>query len=421
MQKQKNKQRGITLISLVVTIIVLIILAGVSINMIVGENGIITQAKKAEEQTRDATVQSEKQMNSLVYEMEGNLSKVNVNEIAIQNCTIDGKTANYLNPVIPKGFKAINTETAKWGETDAYLNGLVIEDATSDSVTQGSQFVWIPVKNYEEFHLIEGYDNKKLQNRLTQPTPSREAGMSLTENLPKEPNNAKNALLGTIESVSMYESVRKYGGFYIARYEAGVEGTTTSTITEDANKQVQNGTIKPVSKKGVGVWNCIAWGDNSADLASDGVAGNDLEDGAVRVARAMYNNPITGDVNTETTVVSTLCYGVQWDAIMNFLDSGYITASCDINSIIVNSQGIGNATGKIATTGSSESYKQKNIYDLAGNLYEWTMEAFGDNMRIRRGGHYDSDFTTLSISNRATHEPDGKGPHVGFRVALYIP
>ena len=52
MEKQKNKQRqnGITLIALVVTIIVLIILAGVSINMLVGDNGIITQAQTAKEE-----------------------------------------------------------------------------------------------------------------------------------------------------------------------------------------------------------------------------------------------------------------------------------------------------------------------------------------------------------------------------------
>ncbi len=51
MQKQKNKEKGITLIALVVTIIVLIILAGVSISMLVGDNGIITQAQGAKEET----------------------------------------------------------------------------------------------------------------------------------------------------------------------------------------------------------------------------------------------------------------------------------------------------------------------------------------------------------------------------------
>lgn len=49
MLKQKNKEQGITLVSLVVTIIVLIILAGVSINTLVGDNGIITMAQQAKE------------------------------------------------------------------------------------------------------------------------------------------------------------------------------------------------------------------------------------------------------------------------------------------------------------------------------------------------------------------------------------
>ena len=69
MQKQKNKERGITLIALVVTIIVLIILAGVSINMLVGENGIINMAQRAKEGTTNATITSEEQMNVLVDEM----------------------------------------------------------------------------------------------------------------------------------------------------------------------------------------------------------------------------------------------------------------------------------------------------------------------------------------------------------------
>ena len=54
MLKQKNKERGITLIALVVTIIVLIILAGVSIGMLVGENGIITGAQRAKQETDQA-------------------------------------------------------------------------------------------------------------------------------------------------------------------------------------------------------------------------------------------------------------------------------------------------------------------------------------------------------------------------------
>ena len=73
--QEKNNAKGITLIALVVTIIVLIILAGVSISMIVGDNGIITQAQRAERETANATVASEEQMNVLVDELNGYLTE----------------------------------------------------------------------------------------------------------------------------------------------------------------------------------------------------------------------------------------------------------------------------------------------------------------------------------------------------------
>lgn len=76
-------QKGITLIALVVTIIILIILAGVSISMVVGDNGIITQAREAERETANATIASEKQMNALVDEMNQYLTGKNETEISI--------------------------------------------------------------------------------------------------------------------------------------------------------------------------------------------------------------------------------------------------------------------------------------------------------------------------------------------------
>ena len=69
MEKQKNKERGITLIALVITIIVLIILAGVSMTMLVGDNGIIMQSQRATKETTISTIVSEEQMNALVDEV----------------------------------------------------------------------------------------------------------------------------------------------------------------------------------------------------------------------------------------------------------------------------------------------------------------------------------------------------------------
>lgn len=79
MQKQKNKQKGITLIALVVTIIVLIILAGVSINMLVGENGIITQAQTAKEENGRAEIIEKIQLEITEKQTE-NLGTINEEE-----------------------------------------------------------------------------------------------------------------------------------------------------------------------------------------------------------------------------------------------------------------------------------------------------------------------------------------------------
>ncbi len=70
-----RNQKGITLVALVVTIIVLIILAGVSVALVVGDNGIITQAQRAEQETANATITSEEQMNALVNEINQNISE----------------------------------------------------------------------------------------------------------------------------------------------------------------------------------------------------------------------------------------------------------------------------------------------------------------------------------------------------------
>ena len=72
MQKQKNKEKGITLVSLAVTIVVLIILAGVSINTLVGDNGIITMVQQARENIELAKKEEEDQLNSLYEELKNN-------------------------------------------------------------------------------------------------------------------------------------------------------------------------------------------------------------------------------------------------------------------------------------------------------------------------------------------------------------
>ena len=149
---------------------------------------------------------------------------------------------------------------------------------------------------------------------------------------------------GTAESIAMYKSVKENKGFYIARFEAGVVGTTSSTTTNDTNKQTQDGSVKPVSQKGVGVWNFIPWG--GTDPASDGIPGDDNANGAVKVARSMYKN------DGVHKVTSTLCYGVQWDVALNFIDPNYISGSSI--EFVKNSREKGNYSASSPTTTGSK-------------------------------------------------------------------
>ena len=308
--------------------------------------------------------------------------------------------------IIPVGFCVVKG-------AGTIEEGLVISDVEDDDMENtkhGNQFVWIPVNDYSKFHLIEGYSSSVLQKYISQEVdPSREAGDIL--NVVGSPMT-KNSTKGIAESVAMYNSVKNNHGFYIARFEAGIEGTTDNYSLSAENKKVADGKTKPLSKKGVGVWNEIPWGGTSSNTASDGLPGDDTANGAVKVARSMYTKSNT------CGVTSTLCYGVQWDAVMNFIDTNYVKEEGNLTSFVANSEGNGNyGSSSAKLTGY---YEVKNIYDLGGNMNEWTMEAYDSNYRLGRGGHDNVDGSYGPASARGNAPPSSFGVHVGFRIALYL-
>ena len=411
---------GITLVALVVTIVVLLILAGVTITALLGDDGIIKKAQNAADLMNNAIQNEQNEMNALLNELDeiiaGNggggdtpggddqpeIPKgqiVTSSDSSITNVEYSDNTGT---AKIPVGFCVVKDSTENPSDINTVASGLVISDVADDDLDNskhGNQFVWIPVTDYDNnfhliegysnnslqtclgagsdpsnFHLIEGYSNNSLQKYLSPGSnPSREAGASKTEILPGKPNEA-NTVLGTDESVAMYKSVKENGGFYIARYEAGIAGTTDNYSL--STKTATDGSVKPLSKKGVGVWNSIAWGGTSSVEASDNLPGNDNANGAVKVARSMYTK------SSSCGVTSTLCYGVQWDAVLNFIDPDYVNGN--VTGFVKDSSNMGNYSGSIATTGSNTDYQQKHVYDLAGNVYEWTMEALGTLSRVNR-------------------------------------
>ena len=306
-----------------------------------------------------------------------------------------GKTATenktYVNngeAVIPKGFIIVPG-------CDDVSKGLVISDNPDDTeidknniVANGNQFVWVPVTDMNKFVRQVGYYNGALDSGLSNFGEANGIGV----------NNKLNESIKTqTEAKSMYRSVESNGGFYIGRYETS---------------QGENG--KAEVKKDRAPWVGISW-SNSDSIEID-------EGGAVEAARTMY-----GNTRTKYGVTSTLCYGVQWDATLNFIDPNYITKAnqdkkpnCAIDSYIVDSTGKGNydSGGKI-NTGLKESYSIKNIYDMAGNVLEWTMETYESYDRVIRGGYYYTSGILFPSSIRASSGAYTSSD-IGSRITLYV-
>ena len=324
-EKFKNtKQRGITLIALVITIIILLILAGITIGLVTGDNGLLAQATRAKEETEKAQEKEENQLNS--YKQYITASE-NGNTLYTDK---EGRTA-----VIPNGFYIVP-------ELDDINEGLVISDKENDINDEGNQFVWVPVPEFREFKRYLFYDNMEITSNYTELSGD---GININELAGESKKEAE----------EMYKSVNENGGFYIGRYEAGREG-------ENA-----------VSKKGIDVYNNIIWGNSMTDENG----------GAVEKARKF-------DIQSgHPNVTSTLVYGVQWDAVMRWLSNG----TKEEKSWVTNSEGKGNyldndETNNPAKTGLIEEYQMKHIYDLAGNVSEWTMESYSTNQKVSRGGNY---------------------------------
>ena len=300
--------------------------------------------------------------------------------------------------IIPKGFAIVPG-------LDDVSKGLVISDDPNDTeidrnnkISNGNQFVWIPVTDMSKFVRQEGFQENNLQNILNGCGEADARGVN---------NKVKESTETQQESQEMYKSVADNGGFYIGRYEAGVEEARTSYSTPLPDAIV---------KKNKPAYNYIGWSDTD-DI-------NNEKGGAVEIARRMYTDKNTYGVR------STLCYGVQWDAALNFIDNKYITnaavdgkPTCTADSYIVNSSNKGNySKGNYSETitGSDDAYALNNIYDMAGNLGEWTMESYNTNNRVNRGGYYNYSGSNFPSSNRSCGNPSLSYINGGFRVALYV-
>ena len=485
MKKTKDilkSNKGITLMALVITIIVIVILVGITISAVIGDHGIITETKQAKDDYLAGEAAEQSTLDSAVSEIRrareeagmpssgsgsysgGSSSSGSGNSGSGNNNSGSGNSGSGTNsgsgsgsssgnngygnysggnysPVCTQGNPvtfAQATDTAMFSKTtkSAYTDttiqnnnvvtipagyrmtteastideGIVIEDSN------GNQWVWIPVDNasilydtlqsevelggennsgvgtiykskseilnditrgtigdttnYREPDLIVTYD--KQDNAQTLLLQAGFSNLNATENSP-----SKTAIRCLAEDVAyryydMIQSVTYYGGFYIGRFE--LSGTVASpTIVKGQTVLVQSNWYQLFNA-------CSKF--------------------------------------TTSTAVSRMMYGCQWDAICKFISER--GSGTRVNLSDSRAYGCYSNWGTLCATGNAESWRTHNIYDIAGNAFEWTQEALDSNKRIGRGGSAFHAGDTSNVTSRISIEPNSSSSWMSSRPMMYV-
>ena len=312
-----------------------------------------------------------------------------------ENTTINGEEGNSNNPTIPAGYVPINTDTSNWGDgstapsQDSVDHGLVIKDDNDN------EWVWVPVpevtvmcdtSNTKEYTLCgtsgetavktNRYSKSGIISGKTRTTPGtttdpyfREPDLVVENPIGNEDYDAQEEYYKTIlgfaskekmaeafvaDYKKMIESIKTYGGFYIGRYELSEAGVQKDKAT------LTNTNWYNLYKK------CT-------------------------------------ELNASEKVETRMIWGCQWDVTMNWLISSGAKTSDEVNK---DSSSWGNykntsvkaddgttelkasRTSAKLNTGKTTFTMANNIYDLAGNCWEWTQEANDTYGRAGRGGSY---------------------------------
>ena len=405
-KKQKIKSKsGITLVALVVTIVVLLILAGVSLNLVIGNDGIIRRAKEAQERYRQASENEQKDLElaaDYIDEMISGIEKINGVPIPNGYYYVGGTKNTGL---------VISDESSDENKYKTAEDGKVLKDDLD-----GNQWVWVPVEKISKYcESVDSGESMSGSVGVTTKLYTKTATIGRTGDTAtikrvkpgntssyREPDlivgsngtsydaaNYKTIVgnNGTLKEMAelfkneyetMIKSIEKYGGFYIGRYE--LSGTvdnptekTGATITSKTWYELYNACKKIGSK-------------------SDG---SDKEGIATR-----------------------MIWGCQWDATCDFIatkgeqksikDSstwGNYANYNTSNSYTEGTTGYVKDAGTKQDTGTSEYWKANNIYDIAGNCFEWTQEANLTSYRAERGGVFRINGSNGPASSRGCDHP----------------
>ena len=383
--KQQNQKfnQGITLVALVVTIVVLLILSSVSLNLVLGDNGIIVKAKEAAETTAAAQEKEAMERNLLEKELENSLA------------TPTPKPQPTDGVKIPAGFYYVGgTKTSgivisdNVNDKDKYKNKAVV-----GTDLLGNQYVWIPCttdNTSSELQYtrtewgveVDGDDNSRaIKDELT----LTDASVTYSDADTANGINADVSKEIVAQIKAEKASVAQYGGYYIGRYEVGKNSDTA------------------VVKYNQTPYASITWST------------------AYGLAKKIITN---SEVN------SYLCSSYAWDTAVNFIQNNstaknYATSIEGFNGNW-NPQAVKDPSGNvIKPAGTSQQLNTGlttqfcNIFDMGGNEAEFTTELNPGTSEtvVLRGGSYYNDFPA---GYRWDNGSGLANISVGFRATLFL-
>ena len=313
----------------------------------------------------------------------------------------DGKVA-----IIPAGFYTSNISGEQTIDT-----GLVVIDSNDN------EFVWIPcteaeyTKARDSSWASEGYSDKTWTD--------------------------------TQATTTGLESIKQNGGFYIARYEAGIPENATDiyvntdggTYTKNERKNVT--TYVPVSKKNVQAWNFISQ-INSKIVAENMITNSTVKSYLVDSYAWNAVCRVISKKETNKSITNSTNWGNYYDNITTEYEKLNTLFAVHINNSVwtyaktykkgqvtgAPKDGIVSTTNRLElATGASDDFKAYNVYDMAGNMWEWTTETsiLSNEYAILRGGsllYNGSDHS--AIFSDGVNVVGNFGVDIGFRVMLYL-
>ena len=418
----------------------------------------ITSATKNTENTKDEnktqiTETTKEKENNNTTKTTKNEERDNVTEATQQNVTSSTTTStkstkkeeiieeNKTTTSTEEKTNDINVENA----TEETVNTVEFEDDTTDDTSttdsteltleeqqaknifdlqkERNQYVWVPIDDISKLYGVD--NNGKLWGKLYNFSSSGRSNRNWTETNGimsitnatnyREPDVISNNQYYDIDSYSymhnnglgqtryemlaqeleqkyleIMESIKKYGGFYIGRYETG--GLSSTAVINKMNTDIGSQNWYTMYKK------CLTLKGNNNNITTMMITGSLWDETLDWIVSSGATNSEGTTLTYQLVGSNSTTFGNYYNATFNYIakDAEMPTAT-ETKAI---------STSTRIPAGSAEYTKTNNIYDMAGNVWEWTTEAYSTGIRVCRGGNFYGNGYSGPLAYR-----NGSGPN----------